>query len=61
MLNAFLLRTSLSAFLTIGVGASGWALGVKGIPSAARTALFGGGTRVQVMKRTALIGVFAVV
>lgn len=37
--------TSASAFLTIGVGASGFPPGVKAIPRCARTAFFGGGRR----------------
>lgn len=53
--------TSDSAFLIMSTGASSLPPGVRGIPSAARTSFFGGGSRVHVMKRTALIGVLAVV
>lgn len=53
--------TSDSAFLMMGTGVSGLPPGVRGIPRAARTFFFGGGRRPHVIKRTALIGVLAVV
>lgn len=53
--------TSDSAFLMMSTGASGLPPGARGMPSAARTSLFGGGRRAHVMKRTALIGVLEVV
>lgn len=53
--------TSDSAFLMMSTGASGLPPGVTGMRSAARTSFFGGGIKQHVMKRTALIGVLAVV
>lgn len=53
--------TSDSAFLMMSMGGSGLPPGVRGMRSAARTSFFGGGSRQQVMKRTALIRVLAAV
>lgn len=50
-------RTSTSAFLTIGIGPSGFFPGARGIPRNASTVFLGGGSKQQVMNLRAFMSV----